>query len=389
MSLYHGSTIPRDGLVLYIDSKNPKCWKGAPTTNVCLMDGQNGVNPWAGDGTGLVVGGNHPDIMFRGKKVVQLKLGSSGNLYLNSGTDLSTSLLSTQWTSTVYLRRLDGAPLPASIGSYMYITGNTNVSPTAAPTIVEDGWVKVNYTRTGLTSGYPTLIGCYGIGGGTDLLIANWQMEPLPYESRYVFGTRSSTESITDLTKTSSITPVNFLYEEDKFKFNGGSSYLDLSADLDVSQSTAGWTTEFWVSTPTPGTLMSLHSADADNFSANWLSIYQGKMAMWNYNPGYWKYGSTVFEANKMYQIVFVSDPGGTNMRFYVNGTPEGGDHVGNVWSPAYSNLKTRYIGQYRYAGASSRFFKGEMPLIKIYNRAFSDYEVLQNFESNRGRFGL
>lgn len=379
MSLNHGGSIPLDGLVLYIDSKNPKCWRGAPTTNVCLMDGQNGVNPWAGDGTGLVVGGNHPDIMFRGKKVVQLKLGSAGNLYLNGGADLLTSLTSTQWTSTVYLRRLDGAPLPSSIGRYAYISGNTNVNTAATPTQVEDGWVKVNYTRTGLTAGYPSLIGCYGIGAGVDLLIANWQMEPLPYESRYVFGTRSNTQSLLDL-KSNAITVNSLTCINDEISFNGTTDYITLPSDVGITDS---FTQSAWfksTGTPAGGYHIIFGGGESELSIPTSGQIRTGVTTSTRYINNF---GSGLLDGT-WHMVSMVFDRMNLSLYAYINGIKVGTVITSSAYVPA-SHVRT--VGQF---GSNATYkANGIIDQIMIYNRPLSDSEILSLFNSTRGRYGM
>jgi len=164
------------------------------------------------------------------------------------------------------------------------------------------------------------------------------------------------------------------------YEFNGSSSYIDLGSDILISQTNQGWTAMYWINSVDTSLIQHVNSAEADDFNANWLAIYNRKLAVWNVDPGYWKYGSTIFENNKWYQIVFVCDPGGTKYRFYVNGGTEAGDHVNNVWSPAYSALKVRYIGRYEYAGSYSRYFKGQIDDVRVYSEALSSSQIKQNY---------
>jgi hypothetical protein len=76
-------------------------------------------------------------------------------------------------------------------------------------------------------------------------------------------------------------------------------------------------------------------------------------------------------------------------MRFYINGKAEGGTHVGNEWTASYSSLDVRYIGRYEYNGGYSRYFNGEIASVRIYDRALTGAEVLQNFNATRSRFGI
>lgn len=170
---------------------------------------------------------------------------------------------------------------------------------------------------------------------------------------------------------------------------DGTSDYLDLETDVTISPTNQGWTAVYWFNTSSASTLQHFNSAEADDFNANWLAILNSKLAVWNVSPGYWRYGSTTLQSNTWYQAVFVCDAGGTNYRFYINGQREGGDHVNNVWSSAYSALKTRYIGRYEYNGSYDRYFAGKIASARMYSRALSDAEILKGFNSLKGRFGL
>ena len=206
----------------------------------------------------------------------------------------------------------------------------------------------------------------------------------------FVAGTRSNTQSLLDWTGNNTITASSLTYNSDgTFSFNGSSNYLDAGQDVTVSPTNQGWAAEYWFNTSSGSTLQHFNSAEADDFNANWLAIYTSKLAVWNVSPGYWRYGSTTIQNNTWYQAVFVCDPGGTNMRFYINGIQEGGNHVNNSWSATYSALKTRYTGRYEYSGSYGRYFVGKISTVKLYNRALSAAEVAQNFNALRGRYGI
>ena len=171
--------------------------------------------------------------------------------------------------------------------------------------------------------------------------------------------------------------------------FDGTDDYIDIGSDIMISPNNQGWTAEYVFNTDSASTLQHFNSAEADDFNANWLALYNSKLAVWNVSPGYWRYGSTVFQSNTWYHIAFVQDPGGTNMRFYVNGVAEGGDHVGNSWTASYSSLKTRYIGRYEHAGGYGRYFNGEIPVVKFYKNALPSNEIKQNYNSYKKRFNI
>ena len=173
------------------------------------------------------------------------------------------------------------------------------------------------------------------------------------------------------------------------FEFNGSTSYMDTGTDYLIADGQKGWTQEFWINTTSGSTLQHFISAENDSFNANWTALLSSKLAIWNVSPGYWKYGSTLIQSNTWYQCVFVLDGWGSNMQFYVNGEPEGGDHVGNNWVDSYRALYLRYFGRYEYAGSYSRYWTGKIAVMKMYNQALSAGAIKQNFEALRGRYGI
>ena len=76
----------------------------------------------------------------------------------------------------------------------------------------------------------------------------------------------------------------------------------------------------------------------------------------------------------------------GDAIRSYFNGTasgnvvslPAGGIfHYGGTTSP------------YQIVGLGSSWLNGSIPLVRLYNRALTAQEVLQNFNALRGRYGI
>jgi hypothetical protein len=74
----------------------------------------------------------------------------------------------------------------------------------------------------------------------------------------------------------------------------------------------------------------------------------------------------------------------GTTSKLYLNGELKSTDNVTVSANASNSNF---WIGQYDFSG--SRDFAGKIPIVQIYNRALSASEVLQNYNAQKGRFGL
>ena len=319
-------------------------------------------------------------------------MGDWSSLGMSSGDKYTISWL--QWSSDLSLCADAGLYCRDGSGNYNFHDGRSygNTRNTLLNT-----WQRVSYTFTispnrNLSDSYGSV---YMYGHTTSnnngvLKIADVQLELKDHDTKFS-PTLSRTNSLGNIgSSTVSIDISNIGWSTNEYpSFNGSSYYLDLGEDLIVSPDRQGWTAEYIFKTTNGGLLQHFNSAENDEFNANWLALYNGKLAVWNRSPGYWKYGSTSFSSDTWYHAVFISDDGGTNMRFYVNGIAEGGDHVGNVWNADYSSLECRYVGRYEYQGGYSRYFSGEIPVVRMYNRALSSEEVYQNYLSYKPRFGL
>ena len=100
--------------------------------------------------------------------------------------------------------------------------------------------------------------------------------------------------------------------------------------------------------------------------------------------------GTSTIAANTWYQVVFMFDTD-DRQKIYVNGNL---DREGSV----FSNNPYLVDGKFFNGGTASiqigyyesgRRFKGKMPIVRVYNRALSASEVLQNYNATKGRFGL
>lgn len=93
------------------------------------------------------------------------------------------------------------------------------------------------------------------------------------------------------------------------------------------------------------------------------------------------------FPFNTWVHLSIAVDSVADTYKVYVNGTQEySGIYLGTITNFDKIVIGQRYYGG-GYQGASS--FSGNIPLMKIYNRALSASEVRQNFEAVRGRYDI
>jgi len=377
MALGHNTTIASTkNLVLAYDMGNTfKSWKGAPTNNQVILHGQDGTNPFGGDGSPTNLGID-PVVTFRKRKVAKFRTGTSGNFYLNGSTRIATNLNSTVWTSRLYIKRVDGAAI-SSVGTYMYITGNTNVNISVSVTQVEDGWYEVVRTRSGLVSGYPTLLGCYSLGSSVEYYIAEWMIEPLSFPTPFVEGGRTNNQAILDLTGNNTITTQNLSYNSDNtFEFDGTDDRIECG-----TFSVPYLTVNTWVYKTSSSTNQGICRKEF-----GWaVSQYNGTLQVapgtsWTfYNTGY------TIPLNTWVNISYTYSGTGTagSQTVYVNGSSVFSTTAGS--GPLTANTNIVRVG----FDDNGWYWGGRIAKTVIYNKALSAHEVKQNFNALRGRYGI
>ena len=432
MGFNYGPSIVTDGLKLYLDKYNEQSYPGEPTTNVVHYTNLN--TGWSkGYNTNIVFDELPPPIGIEKSSAHQTTvsfddlLGGGGYWY--SYGDHAPQDPSTTYTVSVYVQTVQSTPVSiqfytadnSEVGRYIseahYFTrdGETNSGGTVINNNIPDanGWIRIVWTTFTSTSNAQSDSLSFQFGGFNDpasapnrTSLCAPQMEAKSHATKYVGNsanngtvtTRPTADgwkdlsgngnhgTFTDLTYSATNIPGT---DRNDFSFDGTNDYLDLGADLAVSADLNGWTAEFWFRSDSASTLQAFSSSDNDSLNANWMNLYQSKIQLWNVSPGYWKMGSTTIQNDTWYQVVYVCKPGGIQYQFYVNGVAEGGDHVSNTWVASYSSLDIRYIGTYHYNNAKSRYWDGDIDIVKIYNRALTATEILQNFNAHKSRYGL
>jgi hypothetical protein len=75
----------------------------------------------------------------------------------------------------------------------------------------------------------------------------------------------------------------------------------------------------------------------------------------------------------------------GSTINLYFNGTSVGGNFFGSPITINY-NFAPFFLGGWNYPGD---WFGGNIAIAQMYNRALSATEILQNYNAQKGRFGL
>ena len=88
---------------------------------------------------------------------------------------------------------------------------------------------------------------------------------------------------------------------------------------------------------------------------------------------------------NTWYHVVGVND--GTNAKLYVNGVYRDQQALSGITQTRTENTNAITVG--RRATGTGPSHDGNISVVKVYSRALTDSEILQNFNALRGRYGI
>lgn len=381
MAVFPGPEIVNEGLIFYYDMNNiQKSWKGAPVTNLA-KNASNQIDWSVGNLTQAVTRSTVVD----------------NEIY---------RITSTSGTGTSFRIRFNNATLTNGATytiSYKYkiISGG--------PTFVANDWCDTAITRTTteISSGifYETASGTratydstyrfldFEMSNNTVVEIWDLQLEErsfaTPYSSAQV---RSNTQSILDLANRHTITVPSLVYTStNTFSYNGSTSYCYVSPY--VQSLPNSFTVEAWINSTE-------HSSDGNvgkiivmcyGAYNGWIFSLVGTNSIMQLRHHNFNTTSTSYNVvnpsglslNTWYHIAAVDN--GSTVRLYVNGNQvaSGASITSTTNSPMNLNIGA-------WPGAStSTYFKGSIPMLKIYHKALSANEIRQNFNSSRGRYAV
>jgi hypothetical protein len=169
---------------------------------------------------------------------------------------------------------------------------------------------------------------------------------------------------------------------------NGGIINFDGVNDYAITTnfpSLSNWSTEMWLN---PNIYTAAQKVILDVNLGIRFEINNGKFNSHFGNGSSWIYTSlpstTSIAANTWFHVAVTVDASvNYQAKVYVNGTLENTRSTGSGTTPN----NPLYIA--RFTGAEGYEFNGKISSTKIYSRALLTTEILQNFNAQKGRYGL
>ena len=167
------------------------------------------------------------------------------------------------------------------------------------------------------------------------------------------------------------------------FVFDGINDYVTFSTNL---PSTDNLTYEVWLNPSELNSSQYYALLNHDGWNDGYVHFqFLGNQLMFALNPKNDKLADFTFAINTWYHIAAVLSNNSQRVSFYVNGSLVNHEYYSGNLTPTVKST-TLKLGTWN---ADSRFYKGKIGLIRIYQRALSSAEILNNFEVSSPRFGL
>jgi len=396
MSSNAGPDIVQDGLVFKYDTGDGKSYKGEPTTNVVSQPFN--LSSGYSKGTGMETASG-TTLNFTG--------GYNASTITRPSTDVSNWIAYTgavegeasgvQFTTTWYLKAGSISSVYVSwggahTGNRTNLTVNLNTGAVTGVTLAsgefyrvraeENGYYAIEYssTLTG-TNYFPQLT----LNSAGFIYFGGIQIEQKSHATPFINGTRSATESLIDRTGNTTIDLSDVSFDSNaQMTFDGTDDYVstgsfDMGTPTDI-------TLDCWIKfngsldsndrkvmhydkTGTSNAVFQLRKG-----TSNGRLMYQAH----NGSQWYTMYDDDAIESDTWAH--FTITHAGTSAIMYKNGIQTVTATMGNL---DWTNANNLLIG-YR---VNSEYWKGDINIMRIYNRALTAKEVLQNYRATRSRF--
>lgn len=366
MATSYSPKIVTDGLVFYYDKANAKkSWKGEPTTNVVAST------------VGLTHYAPYNIVTARSPGYIQVTM-QAGTQYLTIHNSISYIGKTMIFSGTMHKNGLPHTLTGNVTNTYQQAATSWDFNSSTGEFVIEqyfnDASAWLWHTPANSVAG--------------DVIeIFDWQVEEKLYPTPFVDGTRSNTESLTDMIGSNTITATSLSYTQDDFSFNGTSNYLNTSTIPSFTSSTA-FTIEFVIK-PTNFTntsrLMCPNSNGIDHFVTITTSgTFQFTITQ-SSDTNQRSYSSTsgILTAGQYSHCALVVN--GTSRKIYIDGTLDKTYTDSSGFSVANWGGAIWRIGQ---RGNSTGWFNGSIDMVKAYDKALTDAEVQSNAAAVAGRLG-
>src|SRR6056300_513323 len=375
MSTLYSPKIKTDGLVFMYDTGNRKSYPGEPTTNY----GPASFGDWGTESTAeRIATGN----TFNGQPTYNCRT-VVGQSYRGIEKTISGLRTAAGSSGTVTMSCMVRNNNSTSYSMFAYIghdfTSTRNIA-------ANSDWQKVQWTvnQSSMNNDYVEFRP-YTNNASIYLEMTMPMVEVNKgHATQFVDGTRSATQGLIDRTGNTTIDLSNVSFDSNaQMTFDGTDDYIPLTGNI---LNVDAFTVEAVVNITSTGNYNKPIFV-AGNLSNSGIWFFKHRSGLGNRLVMHGYDGvnpridgvcvNQVPDAQNTYVAVTFD---GSAYQLYMNGELEGSPVVDNKVGATTTN----YIGK-----QSSIYLDGDIPTMKIYNKALTPDEILQNFNATKSRFGL
>lgn len=411
MSLGQNNTAITSGLVFAVDRSSLRSYYGQPTTNQFALPAPdvNGNVTFAVQGTGTfqrIYSGTYGNYTIQPTDVVYkyvLGAAPTGCHYHGNSAAIGAGQY-VNWSFDYYVSPDVTSYVTNSLGNLENYGGSAlgGGLSDSTPTVFGQ-WKSINQTFGPTAASGTQAMFLYPGGCGSQMattgfiLYKNPQVTFTSTKLQWAGwqGTRSVTKSLVDLTGTTTIDLTNTSFDASgNYTFNGTSSYFNIANNAALRPSSE-MTIEMVVkATATTATWKGLYGVNPYNNTGPLIFLESDGTsirALHYVGATEYRCNTNVQISTSVYKHVVFTFKTGTNtindaIRSYFNGVADVSVSMQSAGSLTYGSTSSPIsVG----LNASGTYFNGDIPLLRVYNRALTANEVQQNFASCAGRFGL
>lgn len=177
------------------------------------------------------------------------------------------------------------------------------------------------------------------------------------------------------------------------FSYNGSSSQVTISDNSLLEPGTGDWTMEVWVNqTGQIGSQVILGKFDPGGAAQDVsyaIRILTGGNVYANFGNGSTAVTTATYSlsANTWYQLTYVfTNVANNNIITYVNGVQQ--STTTHSFTSILNTSANLYLGSYN-GGEYSQWFNGKIGITRLYSSALTSSQVLQNYNTDKSKYGL
>ena len=401
--MYTGPKVTNDNLVFGYDTgygvadntTATRFYPGEPTTNVLTAANASTTGSWSASNYGgssltreFLVEDGIPFMRFTNVTYVSGYPRSTGQVFPGGVTVTGT------FSTSFEARGTPGASLKLKI----YQNGSTKVHNTATLT---DKWTR--YTFNNQSTSYNLNQPYFNPNTSNAIYdIRNVQIEAKSHSTPFVSGSRSNTASLIDLKETEAITVANMSFDSTgQPTFDGTNDYIELDDALNSLGNVATFEAVF-KATETNNTFRVIlgWGNGYNNYSGlhigSWTGSYTDESLHVGLNSDtlqmFVRKGESFYKDNAFHHVIVTA--GQNNYSIWIDGVEEtftfkhGSQSTHFDEIVGYNSNIDSQIGSRPYP-TSRGYFKGDIPVVKVYDRILSDTEIKRNYNAYKKRFNI